>query len=72
MRMPDDEYIHVVIDAEVLKRDSTRTRGAFRALGHLATAANIRIHVPEIARQEFLTAQEQLIDDEFREAVSAL
>ena len=70
--MTEDEYIHVVIDAEVLRRDAARTRGAFRALGHLATAANVRIHVPEVARQEFLTAQEQSIDDEFREAISAL
>lgn len=64
--------IDIVLDAEVLKRDPSRRRGAFRALSQLAESGEIRLHISEVAAQEFLTDQCEAVKSKVQNVARAI
>ena len=49
--------IHLVIDTTAFRNDPARKKAAFRSLKRLAEAGEIRLHVPHVVMEEFLSQQ---------------
>jgi hypothetical protein len=49
--------IHLVIDTTAFRNDPARKKAAFRSLKRLAEAGEIRVHVPHVVMEEFLSQQ---------------
>ena len=49
--------IHLVIDTTAFRNDPARKKAAFRSLKRLAEAGEIRLHVPRVVIEEFLSQQ---------------
>ena len=62
----------VILDTEVLKRDPKRIKGPFLALSKLARKKRIKIHIPEISVREFLSDQQNKLNNVFSKGLSSV
>ncbi len=51
--------IHVVLDTNIFSSDRRRNSGAFRAFARLCKGGKVKLHVPFVVRNEFLSQQKQ-------------
>jgi len=51
--------IHVILDTNILSSDRRRNSGAFRAFARLCKGCKVKLHVPFVVRNEFLSQQKQ-------------
>lgn len=49
--------IHLVIDSTALRNDPARKKAGFRAVKGLVKAEKLKLHIPYVVKQEFLTQQ---------------
>jgi len=49
--------INVVVDTTVFRNDPARKKAAFQTIKKLASAGELKLHIPQIVKQEFLSQQ---------------
>lgn len=64
--------IHIVADTTVYRNDPKRERAAFKALARLAQGKHVTLHIPEIVRREFLSQEEQFLQENAKAIENAL
>ncbi len=64
--------IHVVLDTNIYRHNPARDNLGFRALGKMAKAGLLKLHIPYIIEREFQTQQRKNYSDDLNQVVTGL